>query len=89
MGGCRGWRGGTKVPKKVGISRERGGAGVSRGGEERGCNRPEWRVGACVFLSKLTLICNQQNNNPITSAEPLLASICECEIYAERRRESG
>lgn len=38
-----------------------------------------WRVGnAFFYLFKLKLICNQKkNSNLITSAEPLLASICE------------
>lgn len=77
----RGWRGGANVQKEVGILAERGGARANRGGEERGCNGVEWRGGGCVFfyLSRLMLICNQKkkNNNLITSAEPLLASICE------------
>lgn len=70
----RGWRGGAKVQKGWGYY-ERG-----EGPEHIGEERREDVAGRCFFyLSKLRLICNQKkkNNNLITSAEPLLASICE------------
>lgn len=50
----RGWRGGAKVQKEVGILAERGGARANRGGEERGCYGVEWR-GVAVFFFSVSL----------------------------------
>lgn len=98
--GCEGekWverpaRGGSKGQNRVEIIWERGGSKTNKGGVERGCCKG-WRARVCVSLS-LSLFLSwgwfviRKNNNLITSAEPLLASICEWEIYAERGRQQG